>query len=244
MRRRLLSQPIDLYSSEEYQVLIKSAFIKSTQLKIITLNPEMIVNLIDNLEFQSAINNANLIVPDGTGITWAFKILNGESADRVPGIELAERILKTADELGKSLVIFGGSIDVLEKTISKFLVAYPQLKPLKAIDGYRGTDNDKEIALELSKFHPDLVLVALGSPRQEIWINKYSQLFPHSILIGVGGSLDVWSGKVKRAPHIMRDNGLEWFYRMVSQPNRTARILKSLPRFVWMVLRERIRNAS
>ena len=242
MRQRLLLQPLDIYGFEELEFLIKSAFIKSMQLKIITLNPEMIVNAMNNLEFQSAINNANLIVPDGTGITWAFKMLNGKSIERIPGIELSEKTLKIADELAKSLVIFGSSPEILKQVVNKFQIDYPNLRVLKTIDGYKGIDKDNEIASELSELYPDVVLVALGSPRQEIWINKHSNLFPHSILIGIGGSLDVWSGKVKRAPHIMRDSGLEWFYRMVSQPNRTARILKSLPKFVWMVIREKIQT--
>ena len=242
MRQRLLLQPLDVYGFEELEFLIKSAFIKSRQLKIITLNPEMIVNAMNNSEFQSAINNANLIVPDGTGITWAFKMLNGKSIERIPGIELTEKTLTTADELGKSIVLFGSSPEILEQVVNKFRTEYTNLKVLKAVDGFKGIDEDSKIADELSELCPDLVLVALGSPRQEIWINKHSHLFPRSILIGVGGSLDVWSGKVKRAPKVMRDNGFEWFYRMVSQPNRTARILKSLPKFVWMVIREKIRN--
>ena len=246
MRKRVLNQPIDTFTFNEAAYLARGAFLNPKQLKIITLNPEMIVNALTNIEFQAAINNANLIVPDGTGIVWAYKTLNKdeEKIERVPGIELSEKILEFANQLKKKVAIFGGKKNVLEKAVEVLQNRYPNITIVKAIDGYQGIEKDSEIAEEISNEEPDLILVALGSPRQEIWINKYSQLFPKSIMIGIGGSLDVWSGKVKRAPEWFRDNHLEWFYRALTQPKRTTRILKSLPKFVWMVLTLSLRGRT
>ena len=242
MRKCVLNQPIDTFTMDEVAFFAKMALSNPKQLKIVTLNPEMIVNAMNNIELQAAINNANLIVPDGTGIVWAFKTLNKNketndsvNIERVPGIELAERILESANELKKRIAIFGSTKIVLEKATIAIQNKYPDLIIVKAIDGYQGIEKDPQIAEEIAGENPDLVLVALGNPRQEIWINKHSQMFPKSILIGIGGRLDVWSGKVKRAPKWFRDNHLEGFYRAVTQPKRTTRILRSLPKFVWMV---------
>lgn len=240
MRKSVLNQPIDTFNLDEVAALARGAFLNPKQLKIVTLNPEMIVNAMKNIELQAAINNSNLIVPDGTGIVWAYKTLNKKEQtkiERVPGIELAEKILEYASELKKSVAIFGSHPLSLERAVFNLQNKYLNLNIVKAIDGYRDVEKDSEIADEIANENPNLILVALGSPRQEIWINKYSHLFPKSVLIGIGGSIDVWAGKVQRAPKWFRDNHLEWFYRAVSQPKRTTRILKSLPKFIWMVFK-------
>ena len=247
MRKRVLNQPIDTFTLDEVAFFAKMALSNPKQLKIVTLNPEMIVNAMKNIELQSAINNANLIVPDGTGIVWAFKTLNKNDptkVERVPGIELAEKILESANELKKRIAIFGSTKTTLEKAVTIIQNKYPNITIVKAIDGYQGTEKDSQIAEEIAGENPDLVLVALGSPRQEIWINKHSSFFPKSILIGIGGSLDIWAQKVKRAPKWFRDNHLEWLFRALSQPKRTTRILKSLPKFVWMVLTSSLYKAN
>lgn len=239
MRKRVLNQPIDTFTLDEVAFFAKMALSNPKQLKIVTLNPEMIVNAMKNIELQAAINNANLIIPDGTGIVWAFKTLNKNDPakiERVPGIELAEKILESANELKKRVAIFGGTQTTIEKAAAIMQNKYPDITIVKTTDGYHGIEKDLQMAEEIADENPDLVLVALGSPRQEIWINKHSHLFSKSIMIGIGGSLDVWAGKVKRAPRWFRDNNLEWFYRAITQPKRTTRILKSLPKFIWTVL--------
>ncbi len=242
MRKRILEQPIDIVSMKEAAYIVKAALYNSRQVKVITLNPEMIVNACQDFEFQSAINNADLIVPDGTGVIWAFKFLNPgilENANRVPGIELCENVLEIANELGKKIAIFGSTQTVLEKLSLSFKEKYPDIHIVKMIDGYREQEEDNNIASEIASENPDFVLVALGSPRQEIWINKYYRLLPHSIMIGVGGSLDIWSGKTRRAPQWMRDIHLEWLFRVITQPQRSTRILKTLPKFIYMVFKAR-----
>lgn len=240
MRSRILGQPIDIISMDEASELAKNAFLNSCQLKILTLNPEMVINASKNLEFQSALNNSHLIVPDGTGIVWALKLNGNPSAERVPGIELAERILETANNLSKKIAIFGSEKEVLEKTVNKFMNIYPKINIVKAVDGYQGEEKFEEIATTISQTKPDLILVALGTPKQEIWINKYSEMFPKSIMIGIGGSLDVWSGKKRRAPEWVRNMSLEWLFRAINKPQRILRILRSLPCFVFAVIKNKI----
>lgn len=243
MRSKILNQPIDIFSFEEAASLLRMAFINPKQFKVITLNPEMIVNSAKNVEFQAAINNAHLIIPDGTGIVWGYKLLSNiqeNKIERIPGIEFAEKALEFADELKKKVAIFGGSIEVNEKVSSILQDKYPHIILTKSIHGYQSEEKYQKIAEDISETNPDLVLVALGSPKQEIWINQFSYLFPNSVLIGIGGSLDVWSGKVTRAPKKIREMNLEWLYRALSQPKRTTRILRSLPKYVCMIIKEKL----
>lgn len=242
MRRKILNQPVDILDLDEATQIARDAFTNSKQLKIITLNPEMIINALTNLEFQAMINSSHLIVPDGTGIIWAVKHLDPENckdAKRLPGIELAEHLLQDADKLGKKIVIFGGKEEVLKKVILKFSKTYPNIQIVRAINGYVSPEKYDDVAKDIASCEPDLVLVALGSPKQEIWINKYSSLFPKSIMVGIGGSLDIWSGNKMRAPQWIRDIHLEWLFRVITEPKRLKRVIRSLPVFIYLVLRSK-----
>lgn len=246
MRKRILDQPIDIITFEEVLYLVQAALLNPKQLKIVTLNSEMVVNALKDFEFQAAINNANLIIPDSIGVVWALKFLNPNSYEtlkRIPGIDLAEKILTIANELSKKVAIFGGTQEVLEKVVNLIKNKYPNIDLQKTFNGFQGEKKDLEIAQEIAKLEPDLVLVALGSPKQEIWINKYSNLFSKTIMIGIGGSLDVWVGKKSRAPMWLRNAHLEWFYRLLIDPKRLPRVLRSLPQFIWMVLQEKIKSS-
>jgi len=220
--------------------LSKSALCQNKQFKIVTLNPEMVITALNNIEFQAVLNNAHLVVPDGTGILWGLRMLNGRNfekfAQRVPGIELAEKLLEVANELLKKVAIFGGSKDTLERVKTKFKEKYPEIQLTKTIDGYIDIKNYETVAIEIANSNPDLILVALGSPKQEIWINKFSSLFPKSLMIGIGGSLDVWAGKRPRAPKWMREIHLEWLFRLLIDPKRIPRLITTLPCFMWRVL--------
>jgi len=245
MRRQILNQPIDTFTLEQAVQLVSDAFNNPKLLRIVTLNPEMIINGLISPEFQSAINNSELIVPDGTGIIWGLKQLDPEHSKgvkRIPGIELSEYILEIANKLSRRVAIFGGKKEVLEKVVLKFQNKYPNIQFVKAVNGYIDKEKYDEVAKDISSKNPDLILVALGTPKQELWINKYCSLFPTSIMIGIGGSLDVWSGNKMRAPEWIRNAHLEWLFRVITQPKRLSRVMKSLPVFVYMVLKAKKNN--
>ena len=236
MRKRVLEQPIDVISIEEAVYIVKAGLKNQRQLKIVTLNPEMIVKAHNNIEFQAAINSANLIIPDGTGIVWLLKA-KGIQAERIAGIDLAEVLLYFANEEKKSVAIFGSKKNTLEKCINNFTNRFPNINFVKSIDGYR--KDYENIAKEIAEHSPDIILVGLGAPRQDIWINKYSYLFPKSILIGIGGSIDVWSGRKPRAPMWMRKMNIEWLFRLIIDPKRTIRLLIALPVFLKILYQNR-----
>ncbi len=207
--------------------------------QIVTINPEMIQCADKNSELKSIINSSQMVVPDGIGVELGLKIL-GHDVKRIAGIDLGKALIKRIYYLKKSVALIGAKQDVVENAVVNLKAELPDLNIVYYHNGY--FDDDAEIVKELTDKAPKLILVALGSPKQEFFINKIRTLLPDSIFIGLGGSFDVWAGTVKRAPVLYRNLGLEWLYRTVSDPRRIKRIFPTLPLFVLKVIKERLSN--
>ena len=171
------------------------------------------------------------------GVKIGLKIL-GTTVERIPGIDLGKAILKRAQYLKKTVALVGAEQDVVENAVVNLKFEMPDLNIVYYRDGYFTDEN--EVRHELLSKGPDVVLVALGSPKQEYFINSIKNQLPNSIFIGLGGSFDVWAGKVKRAPKIFRNLGLEWFYRIAKEPERIKRVFPTLPLFIIKVIKERL----
>jgi N-acetylglucosaminyldiphosphoundecaprenol N-acetyl-beta-D-mannosaminyltransferase len=203
--------------------------------QIITLNPEMIMAAQKDLEFKKVLNTSDLNVPDGIGIVWASKILGKPLKERVAGVDLVWALAKLAHDKGYSIYFVGAKEGVAKKAASKLKIKYPKMK----IAGTEsGSPYDINLIERIGKTKPDILLVAFGHPKQEKWINKYKHRFRVPVCIGVGGAFDFISGKTRRAPLWLSKMGLEWLYRLIQEPWRIKRQL-SLPKFAWLVLRER-----
>ena len=212
-------------------------YIYQTHGQIVTINPEMIEYGKKNSEFKDLINNAELVVPDGIGVKIGLKIL-GTTVERIPGIDLGKAILKRAQYLKKTVALVGAQQDVIENAVVNLKIEMPELNIVYYRDGYFTDENEVFQNLLLEK--PDVVLVALGSPKQEFFINNIKKQLSDAIFIGLGGSFDVWAGKVKRAPKIFRSLGLEWLYRIITEPERIKRVFPTLPLFIFKVIKERL----
>lgn len=212
-------------------------YIYQTHGQIVTINPEMIEYGKKNSEFKDLINNAELVVPDGVGVKIGLKIL-GTTVERIPGIDLGKAILKRAQYLKKTVALVGAQQDVIENAVVNLKIEMPELNIVYYRDGYFTDENEVFQNLLLEK--PDVVLVALGSPKQEFFINNIKKQLSDAIFIGLGGSFDVWAGKVKRAPKIFRSLGLEWLYRIITEPERIKRVFPTLPLFIFKVIKERL----
>ena len=212
-------------------------YIYQTHGQIVTINPEMIEYGKKNSEFKDLINNAELVVPDGVGVKIGLKIL-GTTVERIPGIDLGKAILKRAQYLKKTVALVGAQQDVIENAVVNLKIEMPELNIVYYRDGYFTDENEVFQNLLLKK--PDVVLVALGSPKQEFFINNIKKQLSDAIFIGLGGSFDVWAGKVKRAPKIFRSLGLEWLYRIITEPERIKRVFPTLPLFIFKVIKERL----
>lgn len=205
--------------------------------QIVTINPEMISAAHSNPEFSKIIKNAELVVADGIGVEIGLKIL-GHNIKRIAGIDLGKALIEKYTNNGKSVAMIGAKPGVVDSAISNLLKEYPTLNVVYSHDGY--FSEDTEILDSVVSANPDLVLVALGSPKQEFFINDLKNKLPNSTLIGLGGSFDVWAGVVERSPKIYQKLGLEWLYRTIKEPQRFKRIFPTLPLFVLKVLKERL----
>lgn len=227
----LLSYGVDTFSFEE---ALEYATTHSGM--IVTINPEMIQAAQSNEEFSNVISNAELVIPDGIGVQIGLKIL-GASVRRIPGIEFGRALLVKFSKENKSVAMVGAKPEVISAAVENLKNEVENFNLVYSHDGY--FKDDDEIINELVTAKPDLILVALGSPKQELFMNKLKCLLPNSLMIGLGGSFDVWAGAVERAPEIYQKLGLEWLYRTVKEPKRFKRIFPTLPLFLCKVLKER-----
>lgn len=228
---KLLGLNVDSFTFEE-----AIEYAKTISGQIVTINPEMINNAVQNPEFAEIINNAELVIPDGIGVQIGLKIL-GYSVRRIAGIEFSRRMVEECAKSEQSVALVGAKPEIVQKAKENLEHEIQGLYVTYAHDGY--FRDDDEILNELKIRQPRLVLCALGSPKQEEFILKAKELLPDALFVGVGGSFDVWSGVVERAPEIYQKLGLEWLYRTVKEPKRFKRIFPTLPLFVLKVLREK-----
>jgi N-acetylglucosaminyldiphosphoundecaprenol N-acetyl-beta-D-mannosaminyltransferase len=204
--------------------------------QIVTLNAEMTMAALADQRLGQVIEAAELVIPDGAGVVWALG-RQGRRVRRSPGIETARWLLDHAAAQGWSVALVGATPEVMERLRLRLRQELPALKLVFSVDGYQQQADWPRLESELLALDPDLVLVALGVPRQELWIHGHAGR-RHGLWMGVGGSFDVWAGIKKRAPGWMSALQIEWLYRLIQEPTRWRRML-ALPEFFWAVLRER-----
>ena len=201
--------------------------------QIVTLNAEMTMRARQDSDLGAVIAQADLVVPDGAGVVWALR-RQGVRVRRSPGIELAWSLLGYAEAHGWSVALIGGSPEVMERLKIKLTQSHPNLKLQMAEHGFQTPNGWPTLEDRLRNLRVDLVLVALGVPRQELWAESMRQSLP-GVWMGVGGSFDVWSGVKQRAPGWTSRLQLEWLFRLLQDPSRWRRYLV-LPQFAWAVL--------
>ena len=204
--------------------------------QVVTINPEMISNAVKDTDFAEIINNADLVIPDGIGVEIGLKFL-GYNVKRIAGIEFSHRMIEECAKNNQSVALIGAKPEIVKRAKENLVKEFSSLYITYIHDGY--FKEDEQVLEELKIRQPRLVLCALGSPKQEEFILKAKSILPEALFVGVGGSFDVWSGEVKRAPEIYQKLGLEWLYRTILDPKRFKRIFPTLPLFVLKVLRER-----
>ncbi|TYZ26770.1 WecB/TagA/CpsF family glycosyltransferase [Selenomonas caprae] len=201
---------------------------------IATANAEMIMRATHDEELRHILNEAALVVPDGAGTVWAAHHLGYEMPERVAGFDLAQELMRIAPGKKQRVFFFGSAPGVAEKAKAKAEELYPGIEIVGVRNGYFSADDEPEIIAEIKAAKPDLLLAALGVPKQEKWLYQHRDELGVPVSIGVGGTLDVMAGVMKRAPLWMQKAKLEWLFRGALQPKRAGRLL-ALPKFVLKV---------
>ena len=206
--------------------------------QVITANPIMVMAALEDPAYMDIMRSAELVVPDGTGVVWAAEYCNEPVAERVAGYDLLHELMKRGESYGWKVYLLGSTPEVIRETAERLQLQYPNVNICGYHDGYFGPDADEEIIAGIVKANPDLLFVARGADSQEPWIAKYKNKLSVPIMMGVGGSFDVISGKTKRAPIAFQKMRMEWLYRLLKEPTRYKRML-ALPKFAIKVVREK-----
>jgi N-acetylglucosaminyldiphosphoundecaprenol N-acetyl-beta-D-mannosaminyltransferase len=205
---------------------------------IVTPNPEIVWLARSDAELRAALAAAALVLPDGIGIIYGAKILGTQLRGRVTGIGFAEALFEQLAAQGKSVFLLGARPAVAAAAGERLAQRYSGLRLAGVHDGY--FTDDGEVIAAINAARPDLLLVCLGAPKQELWIYRNRAKLAVPLAACLGGALDVWAGTVKRAPKMWQKLGLEWLYRLIKEPKRIGRMM-SLPKFLFAVIGERVK---
>lgn len=213
--------------------------VKSDGLSVMyTPNSEIVQGCIENKELYKVINSADLVIPDGIGVVYAAKILKTPLKQKVPGCEVAEKLIEYASKSGDGVFFFGGGKKTEEREAVGVIAAeklkerYPGINIVGTRDGYFSQADVDGIIDEINESGAKILFVCLGAPKQEKWIYDNRDKLKVNFVAGLGGTLDVFAGVAKRAPKFFLKTNLEWFYRLLCMPSRIGRMMK-LPKFLF-----------
>lgn len=239
----ILGVPINNVNLNEALSLVL-LYLENNDKKIIfTPNPEFVMNALKDKEFMEILNKSNLNIADGIGIVIGAKILGYNLKERVAGFDLVQKVFFNLKNTNKTVYFLGSNEENINLAKSIMEEKYKGLKIVGTHNGYFKEEEGNIIIDKINEIGPDLLLVGLGSPRQEKWIYNNKDRLNVKVMIGIGGSFDVMSGNVKRAPSLFIKLNLEWFYRLITQPTRFKRMLK-LPLFLVEILKYKIKGVK
>lgn len=235
---RIYGVPISKMGMDQTVAYLAKAIEQRQPHQIITANPIMVMSALDDPAYMSMMQQAELIVPDGTGVVWAANYVGEPVVERVPGYDLLNELMKAGESKGWKVYLLGASNEVIQAAADKIRKNYPGIKLVGVRDGYFKDEQDAEVIQAILDAAPDLLFVGRAAANQEPWIGKYKAQLGVPVMMGVGGSFDVLSGKLKRAPVVFQKLRLEWFYRLLQEPWRYKRMLL-LPKFAMKVMRDK-----
>ena len=225
-------------SAQSFYEILSENLKNNRKTFVVTANPETFMISEKNEDVRKMLlDKETIMVPDGIGVLKAGKKIGYNIEERITGIDIANELLKFGNEQKKSIYLFGSKQEVIDSMKNVIKAQYPNLKLVGTSNGYV-TDKDK-VFDEIVKLEPDIVLVALGIPLQEMLIYKHLNRFKKGIFVGVGGSFDVMSGMKKRAPKIFIKLNLEWLYRIMKEPKRLKRFYDSNIKFLFRIKKYR-----
>jgi len=238
-RINILGVPLDNYQPEELISRAENGFDRTQTQIIFSVNPEKIMRARKDPELLSALREADYLIPDGIGAVLGARILFKEKANRITGIALMDLWLQTAQRKKYRIFIFGARPAVNSGAAIEIRKKYPSLELVGHSHGYIEEGFYNRIIGQINDLETDILFVGLGSPKQEKWIHRHKESLRVKICMGVGGSLDVMAGRVKRAPQFFQRTGLEWLYRLIQEPRKYRR-QHFLPQFAFELLKKKL----
>jgi len=235
----ILGIPVDSITMQEALEKVMSFLGKDKPHAVYTPNAEIIMAARRDPFLAGILRQADMLTADGAGVVLASRILGNPLPEKVSGIDLVKGMLPLCVKLNARFFFFGSKPGVAETAAENLRKVYSGLEVAGFRNGYFTAEEEEDIISSINSSGADILLVALGAPKQEKWIHEHKDRLKVKVCIGVGGSLDVFAGKAKLAPEFFRRNGLEWLYRLYREPWRFRRML-DLPRFILRVILERI----
>lgn len=230
--------PFSKMKMQETLAWMTDAIVNHRSTHVITANPIMVMAALENDNFMRVMQQADIIVPDGAGVVWAANKAGSPLSERVTGFDLLHELMRIGEKHHWKVFLLGAAPEVVQATEARLHELYPGVQIVGALDGYFGAAEDEGVVAQIREAAPDILFVARGADTQEPWIAKYRDQLNATLMMGVGGSFDIISGRMKRAPQWMQKMKLEWFYRLIKEPTRYKRML-ALPKFAWKVMRDK-----
>ena len=226
-------------NTENYDELIPKVFANIDEGKkslIVAINPEKLMKAKEDSELKALLNRAEFQIPDGIGVILASKLKKGQIRSRVTGIDMMDRVVQEAGVRGKRIFLYGAKPGVADAAAARLQELHPNIQIAGVQHGY---EKDVQVVLDtINEAQPDILFVAMGSPKQEQWIEQHRNQLHPILFQGVGGSFDVLAGNIKRAPAAFQKVGAEWLYRLLLEPSRIKRQM-NLPKFLVEVYKKK-----
>jgi len=239
--RRLFGVPIQALTMDQVLEIADSAVRARSTLNIGVVNAAKIVNMRRDEELDRAVRESDVILADGMSVVWASRLLRRRLPERVPGIDLMFRLLEHGRDRGYRVYCLGATQEVLDTVVARIRDEYPGVVLAGSHHGYFGPDEEQRVADDIHAARPDILFVAITSPKKERFLARWKERIDVPVRHGVGGSFDVLAGKVRRAPRMWQKLGLEWLFRVIQEPRRMwRRYLVTNTVFCAMVLREMV----
>lgn len=238
-RVEILGVPVDCVTMAQAVQWVETTLASDQPRSVIAVNPEKVMKANQDPELLARLQKAGLLIPDGIGVVFAVRLLGLGKIERVPGSELMPKLCELAANKGYKVFLFGANQEVISQAAQVLLQRYPGLNIVGTQHGYVKEEEMPSVITAINRSQAELLFVALGSPKQELWMTQYLPALNVKVCQGVGGTFDVIAGRVKRAPLAFRLVHLEWLYRLLSQPSRILR-QTALPMFAFRVLCRRL----
>jgi len=220
---------------------VKRSLIAGERTRLAFANPEFCVVAQNDIQLLKYLNNCDFCLADGVGVLWAAKFYGSPLPERVTGTDFVYELSRMLEQQGFSLFLYGGSPRVAEEAALRLKKLFPDLKIAGCEDGYQENGLTSQLVNNIVRLKPDVLMVCLGNPKQERWIEETAESLPVKVIFGNGGAMDFTAGRVSRAPNFFISTGSEWVWRLMQDftITRVRRLLR-LPAFVFMVLKERL----